>query len=284
MAARLISPEELKKALDIYCVGAGTTISEGEQDGKKRYLLSPGDIIIREEEGRLICGSQSTYEKLSEIIMEMRQGEPEADKKAAEGKGLVPKDQKQKLDRPKSQQKDSGSVIEDWRAKQDRTYMVEGGKEVPNAFAASEEANRRRINTETDSGRTETLAWGKARAIDAETGQYREAKVNFEWTAFRQKNAWEIARNMERKNPGIVKGIDEATLLPILDSSKSFKGQPPALYLHMQILNRWTFADRDAESKAERRAILKLANREWRDKEEVESEKEEQQAVQEARA
>ncbi len=282
MAARPISPEELKKALELYAVGAGTTVSEGEQDGKKRYLLSPGDIIVREEGGRLICSSQSTYEKLSEIIMEMRQGEPE--EKAAEGKGLVPKDQKRQVDTPKGQQKDSGSVIEDWRAKQDRTYTVEGGKEVPNAFAASEEANRRRINTETDSGRTETLAWGKARAIDAETGQYREAKVNFEWTTFRQKNAWEIARNMEKKNPGIVKGIDETSLLPILDSSRTFKGQPPALYLHMQILNRWTFADRDAESKAERRAILKVCNREWREKEEVESEQEESRAVQEAKA
>ncbi len=256
-------------------MAAGCTVSEGEQDGKKRYLLSPGDIIVREEGGRLICSSQSTYEKLSEIIMEMRQGEPEK-------KDLVPKDQR--VDTPKGQQKSSGSVIDDWRSKQDRTYTVENGKEVPNAFAASEEANRRRINTETDSGRTETLAWGKARAIDADTGQYREAKVNFELTTFRQKNAWEIARNMERKVKGIVKGIDEVTLLPILDNSMSFKGQPPALYLHMQILNRWTFADRDAESKAERRAILKLCNREWRDKEEVESEQEEVRAVQEARA
>ncbi len=279
MATRPISPEELKKALDLYCID-GIVASEGEQDGKKRYLLSPGDVIVREEAGRLICSSQAVFEKLSEIIITTREAEPVD----ASNPGLIPADQKKKIAKIKEQKKDSGSVVEEWRDEQVRTYMVEGGKQVPNAFAASEEANRQKINVETDSGRTENLAWGKARAIDAQTGQYREAKVNFEFTTFRQRTAWEISRNMERKIPGIVKGIDEGTLLPILDSSKTFKGQPPALYLHMQILNRWTFADRDAESKAERRAILKLCNREWREKDEVESEHEEERAVQEARA
>ncbi len=72
MAARPISEDEFRKALDLYCVGSGVTASEGEDHGLKRFLLSPGDIIVRLEEGRIITDSQSTFEKISEILMEVR--------------------------------------------------------------------------------------------------------------------------------------------------------------------------------------------------------------------
>ena len=75
MAARPIRPEEFQKALELYCVGTGKTVSEGEDHGQKRYLLSPGDIVVRLEEGRIITDSQSTYEKLCEILMDLRQVE-----------------------------------------------------------------------------------------------------------------------------------------------------------------------------------------------------------------
>lgn len=76
MASRPVSEEEFKKALGMYCVGSGLTPSEGEDHGVKRFLLSPGDIIVRLEEGRIMTDSVATYEKISEIIMEMRQAEP----------------------------------------------------------------------------------------------------------------------------------------------------------------------------------------------------------------
>jgi len=76
MAVRPIQPEELQKAIELYCVGSGVTASEGEDHGQKRYLLSPGDIVVRLEDGRIITDSQSTYEKLCEILMDLRQTEP----------------------------------------------------------------------------------------------------------------------------------------------------------------------------------------------------------------
>jgi hypothetical protein len=47
----------------------------------------------------------------------------------------------------------------------------------------------------------------------------------------------------------------------------------------MPSLNRWTFADRDTESKAERRSILKLLNREWHEKDELDMKQAEVDAV-----
>jgi len=83
MAAGPIQPEEFAKALELYCVGTGTTASEGEDHGQKRYLLSPGDIVVRLEEGRIITDSQSTYEKLCEILMDLRQVEAASAPKTA---------------------------------------------------------------------------------------------------------------------------------------------------------------------------------------------------------
>lgn len=76
MAARPITDEEFRKALDMYCVASGITASEGEDHGQKRFLLSPGDITVRLEDGKIVTTSQSTYEKISELVMEMRQTEP----------------------------------------------------------------------------------------------------------------------------------------------------------------------------------------------------------------
>lgn len=71
--AKSITTEELRKAIEIYCVGKGLTFSEGESDGTVRFLLSPGEIDVRIANGRIICEDRDTYEKLAELIMDMRQ-------------------------------------------------------------------------------------------------------------------------------------------------------------------------------------------------------------------
>ena len=95
MAGRApVTESELKKALEMLCVADGKKFSEGEDEGKKRYLLSPGDIIVRLEEGRIVTDSQSTYEKLCETLMEMRSTEnkqqPKDSGRKTEEKGLLP--------------------------------------------------------------------------------------------------------------------------------------------------------------------------------------------------
>lgn len=270
---KMVTKLEIKTALAAYkSANPGSDFSEDE---KRFLLMRPGkpDIELSEDGGKFQCSDKEFGLSFKDEYLDEPVSTPaKYDNKRTNVPAV-----------PGKPAKDIGSTIESWRAKQDRTYAVEGGKEVPNAFAASEAANLQKINIETDTGRTENLAWGKARAIDKETGQYREAKVNFEWTLFRQKTAWEIARSMEKKTPGIIKGAEEKTFLPLVDGTKTFKGQPAPLYLHMAVLNRWAFADRDAESKAERRAVLKLLNREWREKDEIDMEQAEEREVREMR-
>lgn len=75
MAARPIESEEFAKALELFCVATGSTTSEGEDQGKKRFLISPGGATVRLEDGKIITDSQEIYEKLCETIMDMRQAE-----------------------------------------------------------------------------------------------------------------------------------------------------------------------------------------------------------------
>ena len=50
----------------------------------------------------------------------------------------------------------------------------------------------------------------------------------------------------------------------------------------MQPMRAWSSADRDAITKAERRAQLKMLNREWREDDEIILEQEEEKAVQDS--
>jgi len=261
-------------------------------DGGARWIIyptggSPDDgVIVRLVGTALACEDPVTKNRVSGLIMDLRQDDDEPEPTMARTPVVRPTGRSQVPAKSSNAHNDrSGeSVVDTWRARQDRGYFVKGGKsQVPNAFAVSEEANRRRFNVETDGGRTGEIAWGKARAIDTVTGNFREAKVTFDWSTFRQRQTWEITKNMEKKNPGVVLGIDPETMLPMLDSNIKIDGQPAALYLHLQLLRQWTFADRTAESMAERRAVLKLSNREWREDDEVDVERLEEIAVGEMR-
>jgi len=274
-----VSESELKKALDMLCIADGKEFSEGEDQGKKRFLLSPGDIIVRLEEGRIICDSQATHEKIAEIIMDLRQSQEPAS---------APKQE----DRPRGggaiatgkegRGKDDFSV-ETWRQRQDRSYNV-AGKQAPNAFAASEEANRRGLCTQImDSGRTKDLVWGQVRVLDPKTGQFREDRVSHERETFMLLKAWEDANSQARyfKDTPLIIGIQENNM-PQLDPDLKARGKPAPLWLTLEVMRAWSFADRDAITKAERRAQLKILNREWREDDEIKLELEEEKSVKEA--
>ena len=70
--------------------------------------------------------------------------------------------------------------------------------------------------------------------------------------------------------------------MPILNPDVRIKGMPAPLWLTMQLMRAWSFADRDAITKAERRAQLKMLNREWREDDEIVLEQEEERAVQDS--
>ncbi len=276
MASRPVSEAEFRKAMELYCVSSGVIASEGEDQGKKRFLLSPGDIIVRLEEGRIITDSQSTYEKLAEVLMDMRAQEPASAPNPGkkDEKGLAPSNGKSSS---------QGFSVETWRQKQDRSYNV-AGKQAPNAFAASEEANRRGLCTQImDSGRTKDLVWGQVRVLDPKTGQFREDRVSHERETFMLLKAWEDANSQARyfKDSPLIVGIQENNM-PQLDPDLKVKGKPAPLWLTLEVMRAWSFADRDAITKAERRAQLKILNREWREDDEINLELEEEKAVQDA--
>jgi len=276
MASRPVSEAEFRKAMELYCVSSGVIASEGEDQGKKRFLLSPGDIIVRLEEGRIITDSQSTYEKLAEVLMDMRAQEPASAPNPGkkEEKGLVPSNGKSSR---------QGFSVDSWRQKQDRSYSV-AGKQAPNAFAASEEANRRGLCTQiVDSGRTKDLVWGQVRVLDPKTQQYREDRVSHERETFMLLKAWEDANSQAKyfKDTPLIIGIQENNM-PQLDPDLKVKGKPAPLWLTLEVMRAWSFADRDAITKAERRAQLKILNREWRGGDESNLELEEEKAVQES--
>ena len=276
MAARPITEAEFKHALDLHCVATGLTASEGEDQGKKRFLLSPGDIIVRLEGGRIMTDSQSTHEKIAEIIMDMRAQEPASalNQGQKEEKGLVPSSGKSQ---------GQGFSVDSWRAKQDRSYSV-AGKQAPNAFAASEEANRRGLCTQiVDSGRTKDLVWGQVRVLDPKTQQFREDRVSHERETFMLLKAWEDANSQAKyfKETPLIIGIQENNM-PQLDPDLRIKGKPAPLWLTLEVMRAWSFADRDAITKAERRAQLKIMNQEFREQDEINLETEEERAVQES--
>ena len=69
---RELNDEVLAKAIQEFCSkNKGIEASEGEQDGRKRWLLSPGDIIVQCKDGRLECATSGVKMDLAKIIMDM---------------------------------------------------------------------------------------------------------------------------------------------------------------------------------------------------------------------
>ena len=95
--------------------------------------------------------------------------------------------------------------------------------------------------------------------------------------------AWEDANSQARyfKDTPLIIGIQENNM-PQLDPDLKVKGKPAPLWLTLEVMRAWSFADRDAITKAERRAQLKILNREWREDDEIKLELEEEKAVQES--
>jgi hypothetical protein len=263
------------------------TFSEGED--KRVRLIAGGipkddDIQIWIENGRLRSSDPEFAAMVFAAILkdlaahENSEGNPEGQEHKKQGKNLPA--------RPQDVKQGESFDMGDWRSKQAKTYNV-AGKTAPNAFALSEESNKRGLCTQIiDAGRTENLVWGHVRVTDPKTGQYREDRVSHEKGIFTLLKSWEDANAQARfQKPGqptLLIGVDEATNLPRLNPDVKIKNLPAPLWLTMQVMRSWSMADRDAITKAERRAQLKILNREWRDEGEISLETEEEQSVRES--
>jgi len=274
MAGRTVTREDIQAAAKAYCEATGMIFSEGEDKKIRLIKDSPGDNdpLVWEEAGQL-KGSDP------EFVMEFREYLNEVLKAK-----VPPRANANVPARPQDVAPKGGEFdMANWRARQAKTYSV-AGKNAPNAFAVSEEANKRRLCTQImDSGRTKDLVWGHVRVTDPATGQFREDRVSHEKETFVLLKAWEDANSQAKFQKGLIIGIADNSM-PELNPDIRIKGMPAQLWLTMQVMRSWSMADRDAVTKAERRAQLKIMNREWRDEGEIVLEQEEERAVQEARA
>lgn len=77
MAKVTLTAEVLRQAIAAYTNGKDMGFSEGEQGPEnaqsKVFAIMPGDIIVYQKDGKLICPDQATYAALSEILMDMAQ-------------------------------------------------------------------------------------------------------------------------------------------------------------------------------------------------------------------
>jgi hypothetical protein len=73
MAKVVLTDEVLRQAIAAYCESTGKEFSEGEHGGLKAWSIMPGDIIVYQDAGKLICPDTATFERLSEIIMDLAQ-------------------------------------------------------------------------------------------------------------------------------------------------------------------------------------------------------------------
>lgn len=272
MAARVLRKQEVADAVKTFCeIHQEYQYSASE----KGFVLMPGDVLVYCDDGKLDVRApdtdlqQTIHDKLIEILMDVPQAAPEKTKNV-----------------PARQQdaKASGDFdMAGWRGSQAKTYNV-AGKSAPNAFAVSEEANKRALCTQIiDAGRSKDLVWGHVRVTDQKTGQFREDRVSHEKETFCLLKAWEDANSQARymKGQPLIIGIQDNNM-PELNPDIKIKGMPASLWLTMQVMRSWSMADRDAVTKAERRAQLKIMNREWRDEGEISLETEEETAVKES--
>lgn len=279
MAARVLRKQEVANAVKTFCELHPEYEKSLSDNGG--ITLMPGDVLVGiSAEGKLevkcpdAALQQTIYDKLISTLMDLAESEPEPEQKPK--KSNVPA-------RPQDVKASGDFDMADWRQKQAKTYNV-AGKNAPNAFAVSEEANKRALCTQIiDAGRNKDLVWGHVRVTDPKTGQFREDRVSHEKETFCLLKAWEDANSQAKwlKGQQLIVGIQDNNM-PELNPDIRIKGMPASLWLTMQVMRSWSMADRDAVTKAERRAQLKIMNREWRDEGEITLETEEEAAVKES--
>lgn len=166
-------------------------------------------------------------------------------------------------------------------------FYKAGNKQVPDAMRTQKEANQRNIPIEIiRTEQTEDYAEAIVRAWLPDHTQYTDDSVHHHFSVIRELKALEYLEKQVSGQPVYFRG---SAIQMFQDLSQPFnKNGDPILtgvgYLKLltEMARFKNFALRDAITKASRRAQLKLLNREWRDKEEIQAEKAEEKMVSES--
>jgi len=282
MAGKPIQDSELEQALDTYCKAHGLQASKGEDQGKKRYLLSPGDVIVRLEEGRILCDSQAVFDGIRETIMDLREPEPTSAQN-------LPTKAKEHVKAPATPRKAQGGPmakpdqgLADYHHKKSSLYKTEDGA-APSAAMVNRAANTQGFCTEIrEFTVTDDLVRAHVRVTDPRTGQFKEDGVAFTRNAFIAKKTIDIISKHIKKVPNLVAGVDPVTMRPEISDEAQIYDLPAKLFIAKEVLKSWNFLGRFAVTTAERRCQDKLLNAEFREQEEIDLEQAEMADVAEA--
>ena len=150
------------------------------------------------------------------------------------------------------------------------------GKEVADSAAVSSYAVSAGVSTETTI-LEQTSEYARATVRAYKGGRYTEGSVLIRRDAILEKLMIDLAE----KNPDWIIGWSNG--LPEFDlNQKVFVGEKSKILgLHIAgvVADKWMFASRDCETKAGRRAQIKILGADWREDDEVESEVEEMNIV-----
>ena len=152
-----------------------------------------------------------------------------------------------------------------------RMYRV-GDHEEPDAGLTQQWGNQAKISLRIMEPTEQTGEYAKAivRAILPD-GQFVDECIIHHFETSKERIAFEIIEKMREEGKKPIEGFDDDGR-PILTPEAKYR-------IYKRFIRFKDFAIRDAITKAGRRAILKLLNREWREPEEIEAEEQEVKMV-----
>ena len=154
-------------------------------------------------------------------------------------------------------------------------YKV-GGKETPDSAAVSSYAVGKGVSTETVI-LEQTSEYARATVRAHKGSRYTDGSVLIRRDAILEK----VLIDLAEKNPKWIIGWSNG--LPEFDLNQQVfigdKSKILGLHIAGVVADKWMFASRDCETKAGRRAQIKMLGADWREDDEVESEVEEMKTV-----
>jgi len=267
----------------------GIEASEGEQDGRKRWLLSPGDIIVQCKDGRLECATTGVKMDLAKIIMDMWDSVGEEPTKPP---SLAKRPTVGITTRPQAGSVPGSALdaVRDCQATEKPTYSPGGGRKAAAAktnIAALMELGgslhiRDRIHEEN------YIEYQVAASLGE---QVVESSISIFKQEYLAKKAWEWIVRVLIKDPGIVVGVDSYGMpefregaeikIRIQEDDNSFLVSLPAkIALWREMAREWQSAGRVCETKAMSRACDMLLRGNFQNADEIREEQSEVRAIQ----
>jgi hypothetical protein len=284
MAARTITMDELKSAVQEYASRHELTVSSNE----KGFCLMPGDTVITLAEGKPRCSNAEILDSLIEILMDLAENAPKSSNLAVRGNGRI------------TSRSQAGSVpgsaleaVRECQSTEKATYSPGGSRKAAAAktnIAALMEAGGSLQIVGREHTPTYMEVVVRASIPDGKSNRVVESSMSIWKQEYLAKKAWDWIVKVLMEEPGIVTGTDEygmpefregATIkVRISDDGKSMLVPLPAkIALWRELAREWQFAGRVCESKAYSRAADMLLRGDFQSREELSEEQAEVDAI-----